>query len=319
MLSFILKNSNSSSMKIFQNLNEIQENAKGAVIVIGNFDGVHKGHQALISEGKKIARSLDKKLGLLTFEPHPRALFRPDDPPSRITPPALKAERLNAANVDMLFSLEFNWDFASQSAESFVQEILIDGLGAAHIVVGADFHFGQMRSGSADLIREHGLDVTSIEKITGTNGEIFSSSLIRQALRHGEIERANTILGWEWEMRGEIIKGDQRGRELGYPTANVPLGDTVHPAYGVYATMARIEGEDLWRPSATNIGIRPMFEIPTAQVETFIFDFDEDIYGKTLHVRPVQRLRSEAKFDSLDALIHQMEKDCARARAILAG
>ena len=304
-------------MKQFTTLTEIQEEAKGHVVVIGNFDGVHKGHQALINKGANVAKQTGKKLAILTFEPHPRVLFRPDEQPSRVTPPDLKAERMQVEGVDYLISLDFNWDFASQSADEFIAGILKTGLNASHVVIGSDFHFGQMRSGTPDMIKQAGIDVTVIEKIKSADSEIYSSSLVRQALRHGDIQRANEMLGWEWEMRGEVVKGDQRGRELGYPTANVKLGETVHPAYGVYATWARIEGEEIWRPSATNIGIRPMFEIPTAQIETFIFDFDREFYGQILHVRPVQRLRSEAKFDSLDELIQQMKKDCEKARDIL--
>ena len=174
-----------------------------------------------------------------------------------------------------------------------------------------------MRKGTIETLENAGFEVRAVNKIASQEGEIYSSSLIRQSLRHGKIERANEILGWDWEMRGIVVKGDQRGRELGFPTANVALGDTVHPAYGVYATLTRIEGEDVWHASATNIGIRPMFEIPTAQIETYIFDFDRDIYDQVIHVRPVKRLRSEAKFNSLDELIAQMNEDCAQAREIL--
>ncbi len=306
-------------MRVFKDLQSIAEDAKDAIVIIGNFDGVHKGHQALIHQGAMLAIEQGKKLAVLTFEPHPRKLFRPDEPPTRITPLSLKEICLKANGVDILYALEFDWDFASQSPEMFIAEILQQGLGAAHIVIGDDFHFGQMRKGTPDLIKEMGVPTTIVEKIATDKGEIYSSSLIRAALRQGDIKTANEMLGWQWEIRGEVIKGDQRGRELGYPTANVPLGETVHPAYGVYATLTRIEGEEKWHMSATNIGIRPMFEIPTAQVETFIFDFDRDIYGKTLHIRPVQRLRSEAKFDSLDALIRQMAEDCDKARDVLKG
>jgi riboflavin kinase/FMN adenylyltransferase len=219
--------------------------------------------------------------------------------------------------VDALYSLPFDWDFASQSAETFINKILIESLGAAHIVVGNDFGFGQLRKGSPKDIEAAGLPITAIEKITSGDAQVFSSSRVREALGTGHIAAANEILGWNWEMRGIVEKGDQRGRELGYPTANVKLGETIHPAYGVYAARVQIEGEDIWREAATNIGIRPMFEVPLAQVESFIFDFDEEIYGKILRTRPVKRLRGEAKFNSLDELITQIAKDCARAREIL--
>lgn len=305
-------------MKIFKSYQDIDLAYRGCVIAIGNFDGVHRGHNIVLDQAKTIAADLNTKVGVLTFEPHPHVLFQPDSPPSRITPFAMKMERLAAAGLDAAFAVDFNWDFASQSAEDFIQDVLIEGLGAAHVVVGYDFCFGQLRKGSARTLLDSELPTTVVEKIIAQDGdEKLSSSAIRQHIRHGKITDANAILGWEWEIAGEVIKGDQRGRELGYPTANFDLGDTVHPAYGIYATLARIEGEEEWRPAATNIGIRPMFEVPTAQIETFIFDFDREIYGKTLHVRPVQYLRGEAKFDSLEDLIAQMDKDCEQAREIL--
>lgn len=305
-------------MKLYETLQALDSADKGAVVAIGNFDGVHKGHQALLERARDIAGQNGVKLAVLTFEPHPRRLFRPDDPPSRITPPDLKHWRLQEFGVDILYSLPFDWDFASQSAEDFMTRILQDGVAAKHVVIGSDFRFGQMRSGGPEDIESIGIPVTAIEKIDSNDGQIVSSSRIRQALRSGDLKTANALLGWEWEMRGEVVKGDQRGRELGYPTANVKLGETVHPAYGVYASMVQIEGEEEWRPAATNIGIRPMFEVPVAQVESFIFDFDRDIYGKILRTKPIQRLRSEAKFNSLEDLIAQMDKDCQQAREILA-
>jgi riboflavin kinase/FMN adenylyltransferase len=198
-----------------------------------------------------------------------------------------------------------------------VQKILKDGLRATHVVVGEDFRFGQLRKGEAKDIEAAGIPVTSIPGVIAPGGEIYSSSLIRTALRHGEIEAANDMLGWPWEMRGTVIGGDKRGRELGYPTANFALGQTIHPAYGVYAAHVNIEGESEWYDAAINIGIRPMFEIPEAEVESYIFDFNRDIYGKTLRVQPVKRLRSEAKFNSLDELKAQIKIDCEQVLEIL--
>lgn len=305
------------SMQVFDRYQDIPEEAQGAVVAIGNFDGVHRGHQILLAEAQAIAAEKGLKTAVLSFEPHPRQLFQPDEPPARITPLPLKAERLSACGMDALFSAPFDWDFASLSPQDFVQKVLIDGLGASHIVVGYDFCFGKLRKGSPKDIEAAGLPVTVIEKIDDPGGEAFSSSRIRQAIRQGRIREANEILGWDWEIHGEVVKGDQRGRELGYPTANMAIGDCVHPAYGVYASFAQIKGRDEWLSAATNIGIRPMFEVPTAQVETFIFDFDKEIYGEILRVKPVQRLRGEAKFDNLDDLIAQMDKDCAEAKRIL--
>ena len=304
-------------MKIISSYKDIKADAQDHVIAIGNFDGVHLGHMALLQKAKDIAKKEGAKVGVLTFEPHPRSLFQPDEPPGRVTPSALKLARLQTAGIDAVYEIPFNWDFASFSHYDFIHKVLIDGVNARHIVIGADFRFGQMRKGTPQDIIDSGIPVTMIDKISDDGGAVYSSSRVRQFLRHGDIKKANEILGWKWEIRGEVIKGDQRGRELGYPTANMKLGDTIHPAYGIYAAFVRIEGEDEWHQAAINIGIRPMFEVPIAQVESHILDFDRDIYGKTLHVRPVKHLRSEAKFDSLDDLIAQMDKDCQQAREIL--
>lgn len=304
-------------MKNINDISAVTDDCKGAVIVIGNFDGVHRGHLALLGAARALADAQGIPCGVLTFEPHPRRLFRADEPPARLTPHALKMERLAVANMDFALSLPFNWDLASLSKEDFITGILQKGLAAAHVVVGYNFRFGQLRKGTPEDIEKAGIPVTVIEQVEQAGGAELSSSAVRQALRHGDIARANAVLGWAWEIRGTVIKGDQRGRELGYPTANIALDDTIHPAYGIYAAYVQIEGEDTWYQSAVNIGIRPMFEVPVAQVEAHILDFDRDIYGKILRVKLVQRLRSEAKFDSLDALITQIEEDCRQTRTVL--
>lgn len=304
-------------MQMFKTLEKLPVTAKNAVVAIGNFDGVHKGHQALLAEAGSIAAKTGRRLGVLTFEPHPRLLFRPDEPPGRLTPPAVKAWRLEQSGVEFLYSLGFDWDFASQSAGEFIQKILKSGMDASHIVVGDNFRFGQLRKGEAKDIEAAGIPVKSVSDVKDEKGEVYSSSLIRRALRQGELIEANAMLGWNWEMRGEVVKGDQRGRELGFPTANFALGPTIHPAYGVYAARVNIDGEKEWHGAAVNIGIRPMFEIPEAQVESYIFDFNRDIYGKILRVQPVERLRSEAKFNSLDELKAQMKEDCAQVKRVL--
>lgn len=304
-------------MQTYTALTGLPQDAQDCVIVIGNFDGVHRGHRALINDAATIARATGKKLGVLCFEPHPRSVFRPDDPPFRLTDHLLRAERLSECGIDHLFVLTFDWDFASQTADQFIDRVLRSGLNAAHIVVGNDFAFGQMRRGTADTLRQSGLPVTIIDKIADEGDGPLSSSAIRQALRLGDIAHANAMLGWDWEMRGMVQHGDKRGRTIGYPTANVALGDVLHPAYGIYAAWVKIGDDPQWHPSATNIGIRPMFAVPVGQIESYIFDFDRDIYGQTLRVRPVKRLRGEAKFESLDALIGQIAQDCIAAAAIL--
>ncbi len=304
-------------MNIFHIYKNLPDKVRGAVVAIGNFDGVHKGHQALLAKVREIAAEEGRKAAVLTFEPHPRKLFRPDEPPARLTPPEMKAERLEAAGIDILYSLSFDWDFASQGADVFIRDVLQDGLSAAHVVVGHDFRFGQMRTGEPGAIAAAGIPLTVIDEVSGADGQVYSSSAIRQALRHAQITEANAMLGWEWEMRGEVVRGDRRGHELGFPTANFALGDSVHPAYGVYAARVQVAGDQKWFGAAVNIGIRPMFEIPEAQVEAHIFDFDAEIYGKILRVQPVRFLRSEAKFASLEELTKQMQDDCLQARKIL--
>lgn len=304
-------------MKTFTSYTELPDSARGGVLAIGNFDGMHRGHRALLEKAAALAGESGAPLAVLTFEPHPRALFRPDEPPNRITPADLKAARLEKEGIDVLFTLPFNWDFASLSAEKFIRAVLLEGIAPAHVVVGFDFRFGQMRKGTPGMIEAAGIPVTVVQEVKGAEDEDLSSSHIRQLLRRGDIEKANAILGWDWEIRGTVFRGDQRGRELGFPTANMKLEDVIHPAYGVYAALVQIGGEEEWLKAAINIGIRPMFEVKTAQVETHIFDFDRDIYDRLLRVRPVRLLRSEAKFENVDALIVQMEKDCAQAKEIL--
>lgn len=302
-------------MLFFDRCEDLPASAMDAVVAIGNFDGVHRGHCVLLARAREIAEKAEKPLGVLTFEPHPRRLFRPDDPPFLLTPLPVKSRLLEDAGVDIVYALPFDWPFASRSAEDFIAHVLKDGINATHIVIGADFRFGQLRKGAPEMIREAGLAVTTINKVEG-----IGSSAIRELLRQGDIKAANELLGREWEIEGVVVKGDQRGRTIGYPTANVHLSETLHPAYGVYATWVRIveDGSDApWLRAATNIGIRPMFVVPVGQVEAHILDFDRDIYGKTLRIKPVARLRGEAKFGNLDQLVAQIEGDCAAVRSQL--
>ncbi len=305
-------------MDVYDDLSAVPAAAKGHIIAIGNFDGVHLGHRALLEHAKQLARYEGRLCGVLTFEPHPRKLFRPDEPPFRITPPLLKQRMLEGLGVDFVVTLNFDWDFASQSAENFVQKALIDILSPAHVVIGEDFRFGQLRKGNTKTISDAGIPVTTFSPVGSHEISKYSSTDIRNYIAAGEIKSANDILGWEWEIGGVIVRGDRRGHDLGYPTANVSMGDVLHPAYGVYATWVQIDGENEWRMAATNIGIRPMFEVAQGQIEAHILDFaDSDIYSRYLRVRPVKRLRGEAKFASIDDLIAQMAKDCAQAKMVL--
>ena len=304
-------------MKIYSLSENIPDDAKGAITAIGNFDGLHRGHMALLEVARKRALDHGKPLAVLTFEPHPRRLFRPDDAPFRITPLDIKLKRLEYSQVDIAFIIDFNWEMAHLTSEDFIEKILKQKLGLKEIIVGANFHFGQNRSGSVDTLTQAGLHVTSIGLVKDATHTVYSATRIRGLLQSGQIEEANMLLGWPWEIRAEVVHGDKRGRELGYPTANMPLGETIHPAYGIYATLVQIEGEKEWRMAASNIGIRPMFEAKVALIESFLLDYTGDLYGKILRVRPVAKIRDEAKFDNLEDLKIQMAKDCETARQIL--
>ncbi len=305
-------------MEVFSQIEDLPAQYRGSVIAIGNFDGVHKGHQLLLGKARQLAREQNKPFGVVTFEPHPRHLFRPDDPPFRITTLPVKLRRLDKTGADFCLLLNFDWDLASKSADDFMEELLDEGISAGAVAVGSDFRFGQLRKGNVQMLERVFPNVCSVEPGTDESGEKYSSSRIRALLRHDKIKQANELLGWEWEMEGKVVHGDKRGQELGFPTANVPLAETLHPGYGVYAAWVKIEGEDIpWLPSATNVGIRPMFEIAEGQVEAHILDFNRDIYHKILRIRPVKKIRGEARFPSVKELIVQMEKDCEEVRAIL--
>lgn len=304
-------------MRIFDFSAPIPEEFKNCVIAIGNFDGLHRGHQALLEITRKIALSEGRPFGVLTFEPHPRRMFRPDDAPFRITPYDLKMQRLEYSKADCVFVLNFNRETASLSADDFIQKILKDKLGAKFIVTGNDFHFGQNRSGSIETLKKAGFSCTTVDLLKDATHAAYSATRIRGLIQAGHIKEANALLGWDWEIQGTVQKGDQRGRELGYPTANVALGEAIHPSYGIFAALVKIEGENEWRLSATNIGIRPMFETPIALIEAHLLDYSGDLYGKKLRIRPIVKIRDEAKFDNLEILKTQMAADCQAARNIL--
>lgn len=316
-------------MRVFRHYSNLPAEARGAVVAIGNFDGIHRGHQAVIGKAGRLARELGAPLAVLTFEPHPRNYFRPDSPPFRLTPFRLKARLIEALEVDCLFVLRFDRALAELGAEAFIADVLVSGLGVRHVVVGDNFRFGRKRTGDIAMLetqgRSNGFGVTCLGRITGPSGatgdaEPFSSTHVRDYLAAGNPTRAALLLGRYWEIEGRVQRGDQRGRALGYPTANVAIGDILLPAFGVYAVRAGIDrGADTkWHAGAANIGIRPMFESKRPLLEVHIFDFDRQIYGRHMRVALVDYLRPEMAFDSVEDLKAQMEEDCRRARASLA-
>jgi riboflavin kinase / FMN adenylyltransferase len=290
----------------------------GGVVAIGNFDGVHLGHQALFEIARKRALDLSVPFIVLTFAPHPRQFFKPGSAPFLLTPGNMKFERCTALKADGVVILNFDQAMADHTPQAFIAEILKDRLQACHVVVGRDFHFGHDRLGTAETIMDAGIPVTMVDVLCDATNTPYTSTRIRILLQQGDIVTANQLLGWNWFIDGVVVHGDKRGRELGYPTANIALNDTLHPAYGIYAAWVQIEGETILRPAALNIGIRPMFTTKTALLEAHLLNFDGDLYGRHLRVQPVEYLREEARFPDLDSLKIQMQEDCRRAGMILA-
>ena len=308
-------------MRIIRDYQFVRPEDRGATAAIGNFDGVHIGHQAVIDMARKAAP--DAPLGIVTFEPHPREFFAKDSPPFRLMNAEAKAHRLEKLGVERLYQLNFNPSLSGLTAEGFARDVIAKGLGLTHVVVGADFCFGKGRAGNADMLKEfgtkYGFGVTIADLVTQDTAQV-SSTNIRTALSEGRTRDAAEMLSHWHRIEGAVIQGDQRGRELGYPTANMSIDGLHPPKFGVYAVLVDV----LTGPhkgsyhGAASIGVRPMFGVNMPNCENFLFDFKGDLYGETLSVALVEYLRGEEKFDSLDALITQMDADCDRARAILA-
>ena len=313
-------------MTIFHSSSNVPAAARGAVVAIGNFDGVHLGHQAVLAQARAIADRLDTELAVLTFEPHPRSVFKPDLDPFRLTPLPAKVEALKSVGVDHVFVLDFTPAFSQRSAEDFMTGVLQSDLGACHIVVGWDFCFGHKRGGDAVLLTERGADlgfgVTVTEAVKGGDQQIYSSSRIREFLRAGDLAGAAALLGRPWEIDGMVLHGEKRGRTIGFPTANLSMEAYLHPSLGVYAVRAGMkegaEGRYTWVDGVANLGFRPTVEGSRVQLEVHLFDFAEDLYGRFLRVQLIEFLRGEKKFDGLDSLKAQITSDCEQARRILA-
>lgn len=307
-------------MRIIRDYQFVDPSDRGATAAIGNFDGVHLGHQSVIDLARSAAP--DAPLGVLTFEPHPRAFFTPDARPFRLMGPAARESRLAKLGVSRLYELNFNASLASLSPREFARDVIADGLGLAHVVVGADFCFGKGRAGTAEDLVRFGAEMSfgvTIAPLLARAEDTVSSTAIRTALSAGRPRDAAAMLGHWHRIEGPVIGGEQRGRELGYPTANMSVDGLHLPAFGVYAVMIDLlEGPYAGSyHGAASLGVRPMFGENRPNLETFIFDFQGDIYGTPVSVALVEHLRGEEKFDSLEALITQMDADCAQARQIL--
>ena len=308
-------------MKIVRDYQFVEPGDRGATVAIGNFDGVHLGHRSVIDLARAAVPAAP--LGVLTFEPHPRDFFAPDAPPFRLMNRSARAHQLEKLGVERLYELPFNAGLAGLSPQDFATRVLCKGLGVSHVVVGADFCFGHKRLGTATALEAFGQAMgfgVTVAPLLERSTATVSSTAIRRALRDGRPQDAAEMLGHWHRIEGPVIGGEQRGRTLGYPTANMSVDGLHLPAFGVYAVLVDVlEGVHAGRyHGVASMGIRPMFGENQPNLETFVFDFSGDLYGVPLSVALVSHLRDEATFESLDALIAQMDADSTQARAILA-
>ncbi|HLZ75336.1 bifunctional riboflavin kinase/FAD synthetase [Phenylobacterium sp.] len=308
-------------LRLIKGWKDLPQGDRGAAVAMGNFDGVHRGHQQVIALAAKAAGKLGAPLGVITLDPHPRVYFRPDEPAFLLMKADQQARALEALGVDILYVLPLGPELAQMTDREFAQIVLHEGLGARHVAVGFDNSFGKDRTGSPATMqaygKEMGFGVSVAEAVEDADGEKFSSSGVREALRGGHPEVAAQILGRPFAIEGAVQRGRQLGRKLGFPTANVALADYVIPKFGVYATRTRLpDGRDI--PGVANIGINPTIEGTRAPLlEVWLFDFDEDIYDQVIETDLISFLRPELKFDGLETMTAQVMKDAKQARDLL--
>ena len=309
-------------MRWLDHRDPVPEPLRGAIVALGNFDGFHKGHQAVASEAIRWGREEERPVIIATFDPHPVQFFKPDTPPFRLTSLEQRHELYLAFGATAMLVFHFDAELAGTSAQDFIERILVERIGAHGVLTGEDFTFGKGAAGNVTLLRDHGgklgLKARTVSAV-GDSDAVVSSSRIRALLKDGDPQGAARLLTRPFAIRGVVEHGDKRGREIGYPTANLALEDYLRPRYGIYAVTGRIlsSGEEL--QGAANIGIRPQFEPAKELLEPYFFDFSGDLYGQEIEVSLHNFIRPEAKFDGLDALIAQMDRDCAEARRLLAG
>ena len=311
-------------MHILRHHQDTPPELKGGVAVLGNFDGVHLGHQEVFARAREIAKRAGAPLVAVTFEPHPRSFFRPGDEPFRLTPLRNKAHHIAGLGVDLLMVLHFDEALSTLEAGEFVTEILVGGLAASHVVVGYDFVFGHKRSGNTVFLlsagQRNGFEVTVVEPIGASDQDIYSSTRIREHLAAGRPVAAAALLGRPFEVEGRVGHGNAHGHELGYPTANLGLGEYLRPALGIYAVRVGVETPDAltWYGGAASYGVRPTFGVDEEPVlEAFLFDFSGNLYGLYLRLQLIDYIRPELKFDGVEPLKAQIAEDCIAARQIL--
>ena len=298
----------------------VPERLRGGIVALGNFDGFHKGHQAVVGRAVERARAEGRPVLVATFDPHPVRYFRPESPPFRLTTLDQRQRLFGAAGADAMLVFGFDQALASRTAEEFVSERLLGLIGAAGVVTGEDFTFGKGRGGNVEVLKRlgetHGFSVDAVAPVLA-DGEPVSSSLIREALQAGDCESAAALLTRPFAIEAIVEHGDKRGRTIGYPTANLSLGNYLRPRFGIYAVRGRLpDGRVL--EGAANLGVRPTFEPPKELLEPYFFDFSEELYGQTIEVELISFIRPEARFDRIEALKAQMDEDCAEARRRLA-
>ncbi len=309
-------------IRVIRGWKDLSESDRGAAVAMGSFDGVHLGHQQVIELANRAAADLGAPLGVITFDPHPRVYFRPEEPAFRLMKTDQQARALEKLNVDILYVLPLDHDLADMTDREFAARVLHDGLGARHVAVGFDNSFGKGRSGTPDTMRAYGAElgfgVSVAEPVGDLDGDKYSSTAVREALRDGRPEAAAEILGRPFAIEGPVQRGRQLGRKLGFPTANVDLGDYVAPRFGVYATRTRLsDGREF--AGVANIGVNPTVQgVTQPLLEVWLFDFDEDIYDRVIETDLIAFLRPEEKFSSLEIMTEQVMADAARARQLLA-
>jgi len=307
-------------MKIVHGWKGLEAAARGAAVAHGNFDGVHLGHRRVIADAAAAAAALGAPLGVISFEPHARMHFNPEAPPFRLMNAHQLARTLQTLGVDLLYLLPFGVEMANFTDHDFVSDVLVKGLGVSHVAVGFDVTFGKGRTGDPDAMRRYGVEFgfsVSVAEALGNDTGKISSTTARQALREGHPELARSIMGRPFAIEGLVQKGRQLGRQLGFPTANVPLGDYVAPRFGVYATRTRLaDGRQF--EGVANIGVNPTTGEVEPRLEVWLFEFDEDIYGETIETDLIGFLRPEEKFASVEAMVDQIYQDERDARKILA-
>lgn len=310
-------------MRILRKYKEVPAECCGLVLAIGNFDGVHQGHQSVIAHAQQEAKNRNTPAGVLTFEPHSREFFAPDAPAFRLSDLETKAAHLNWLGVDVMVALRFDLAFSQKSAEEFVKDVLVDGFQVSHVVVGYDFIFGHKRQGTtvilSELAKKYGFGVTVVEPV-GEDTLIYSSTAIRGCLAAGEPKKAAKLLGHWWEVEGRVVEGDKRGRTIGFPTANIPITHYQPPKLGVYAVRVglHVNHSTIWVDGVANYGNRPTFDKKDVLLEVHLLDFDDDLYSQKIRVAFVEFIREEKKFSGIDELETQIHKDVETARLLLA-